>query len=99
MFNTIGEAALQNALRVHSVAAVGDKEAVVQKAMQASIPRPVEKSNDSRRTDMNPNDEDKNETKTRNRIEGNQVVLERYDRHGKLVKKIPPGYVPFGDIA
>jgi hypothetical protein len=99
MINTIGEATVQKAVREHPVAAVGDKEAVVQKAMQASVPRPVEKSNASRRSDMRQNDEDKPETTTRQRIEDNQVVLERYDRQGKLVKMTPPGYVPFGEIA
>ena len=49
--------------------------------------------------DMHQNDEEKNETTTRHRIEEGQIIVERYDRKGKLVKKVPPGYVPFGEIA
>ena len=99
MINTIGEYTVQQPARVHNGTAVGDKEALVQKSMQTSVPRPVEKSNDSRRSDMKQNGEEKTETTTRHRIEDGQVILERYDEQGKLVKKVPPGYVPFGEFA
>ena len=99
MINTIGEYTLQQAVRVNHGTTVGNKEALVQKSMQTSVPRPVEKSNESRRSDMKQNDEEKAETTSRHRIEDGQVILERYDQHGKLVEKVPPGYVPFGEIA
>lgn len=99
MINTIGEYTVQQTARVHQGTTVVDKEAVVQKSMQTSVPRPVEKSNDSRHSHMNQKDEEKSETTTRHRIEDDQVILERYDQRGKLVEKVPPGYVPFGEIA
>ena len=99
MINTIGESTVQQAVRSHQVTTGGDKEAMVQKTMQACVPRPVDKANDSRHSEMHQNDEEKSETTTRHRIEEGQVIVERYDRKGKLVKKVPPGYVPFGEIA
>ena len=99
MINIIGETTVQQTARYHQVPTGGNKEAIVQKSMQASVPRPVEKASDSRRSDMKQNDEEKSETTTRHRIEEGQIVVERYDRRGKLVKKVPPGYVPFGEIA
>jgi hypothetical protein len=41
----------------------------------------------------------KTETTTRLRLEEGKIVLEKYDRKGKLVKAIPPGYCPLSKIA
>jgi len=39
-----------------------------------------------------------NETmKSRNSLEEGQWIVEKYDSDGKLVKKIPPGFLPFGE--
>lgn len=37
------------------------------------------------------------ETKTRNVIENGKLIVEYYDRHGKLIRKNPPGYLPPGE--
>jgi hypothetical protein len=37
--------------------------------------------------------------KTRNNFEEGQLVVEQYDEDGNLVKKTPPGYLPFGEMA
>jgi len=29
-------------------------------------------------------------------IENGKVILEQYDRHGRLIRKTPPGYLPPG---
>jgi hypothetical protein len=99
MINTIGEFTAQQPLRAHQESTVGNQTAIVQKSVKSSIARPVDKTNNSRRSDMQNNDEEKDETTTRHRIEDGQVVLEKYNRQGKLVDKVPPGYVPFGEIA
>jgi len=36
-------------------------------------------------------------TSTRNIIENGKVILEKYDEYGKLIQRVPPGYVPFGE--
>jgi len=33
-------------------------------------------------------------TTTKNVIENGTVIVEQYDRHGKLIRKTPPGYLP-----
>ena len=37
--------------------------------------------------------------KSRTNLEDGQIIIEKYDSDGKLIKKIPPGYVPFGETA
>jgi hypothetical protein len=34
------------------------------------------------------------ETTTRNVIENGTLIVEQYDRHGKLIRKTPPGFLP-----
>ena len=37
------------------------------------------------------------QTTTKNVIENGKVILEQYDRHGRLICKTPPGYLPPGE--
>jgi hypothetical protein len=34
------------------------------------------------------------QTTTNNVIENGTLIVEQYDRHGKLIRKTPPGYLP-----
>ncbi|MGA9537227.1 MAG: hypothetical protein WBR24_15075 [Desulfobacterales bacterium] len=99
MINAIGEAIVQQTTRASFSSAVNDREVAVQKEMQARQKRPVEKTDDSQSLRRQPSDEEKTETTTRQRFEEGKIVLEKYDRRGKLVKAIPPGYVPLSKIA
>jgi hypothetical protein len=36
-------------------------------------------------------------TTTKNVIENGTLIVEQYDRHGKLISKTPPGYLPPGE--
>jgi len=36
-------------------------------------------------------------TTTQNVIENGKLIVEQYDRHGKLIRKTPPGYLPPGE--
>ena len=33
----------------------------------------------------------------KNVIENGNLIVEQYDRHGKLIRKTPPGYLPPGE--
>ena len=33
-------------------------------------------------------------TTTKNVIENGKLIVEQYDRHGKLIRKTPPGFLP-----
>jgi hypothetical protein len=35
---------------------------------------------------------------TRNQFEDGVLIVEKYDEDGRLVKKVPPGYLPFGEM-
>jgi hypothetical protein len=36
-------------------------------------------------------------TTTKNVIENGTLIVEQYDRHGNLIRKTPPGYLPPGE--
>jgi hypothetical protein len=36
-------------------------------------------------------------TTTKTVIENGKLIVEQYDRHGKLIRKTPPGYLPPGE--
>ena len=59
MINTIGEFTAQQILRTNQESAIGDQSAIVQKSIKASIARPVDKTINSRRSDMHKNAEEK----------------------------------------
>ncbi|MFZ0724199.1 MAG: hypothetical protein WCD88_13200 [Desulfobacterales bacterium] len=99
MINAIGEAIVQQTTRAILNSADHDQETAARKEIQARTARPVEKTDDSRRSGRRPADEEKTAATTRQRFEEGKIVLEKYNRRGKLVQKIPPGYVPFGEIA
>jgi hypothetical protein len=42
-------------------------------------------------------DQKVDQTKTKNVIENGKLIVEQYDRHGKLIRKTPPGYLPPGE--
>ena len=37
------------------------------------------------------------QTTNKNVIENGSVIVEQYDRHGMLIRKTPPGYLPPGE--
>ncbi|MEA3436341.1 MAG: hypothetical protein U9R43_07725 [Thermodesulfobacteriota bacterium] len=97
MINAIGEASIQQTMRTNQNNVVYDKEIIEQKATQAIQERPVEKKDDTPRSKMDTQSQDM--TSTRNIIENGKVILEKYDEDGKLIQRVPPGYVPFGERA
>ena len=38
-------------------------------------------------------------TMTKHAFEQGKLIVERYDQNGKLIRKTPPGYLPFDQIA
>ena len=97
MINAIGEAAVQQNLRANHNLTITDKDMAEQRVEQLRKERPVEKADESRNQGMNPG-HDENNTTSRQQIEDGRIVLEKYDENGRLVEKIPPGYLPFEEI-
>ena len=42
-------------------------------------------------------DQGTEQTTNKNVIENGSVIVEKYDRHGRLIRKTPPGYLPPGE--
>ena len=97
MINAIGEAALQQFVRTSYNAEIFDKHQEIQKSDKTKGHRPVEKSDDGQKAKTDFQSQDN--MKSRNSLEDGQIVVEKYDEDGKLVKKTPPGYLPFGEMA
>jgi hypothetical protein len=95
MINAIGEATMQQFVRMNYNAENYGKDLEVRKTDKIKAQRPIEKSEDGKKSEMNSQTE-KN-IRSHNILEGGQLVVEKYDEDGKLVKKIPPGYLPPGE--
>lgn len=66
----------------------------VQKDDKTREMRPVENAEDSPEPKMDL----PGETTTKTTIEENNIIVERYNKEGKLVNKVPPGFVPLSEM-
>ena len=97
MINAIGEATMQQFVRSNYNSETYDKDLEAQKTDKVKEHRPVEKSDDGQKPEMDLKSE--GEMKTRNNLEDGQITVESYDESGRLVKLSPPGYLPPGQTA
>ena len=96
MINAVGEANMQQTIRPIYYSQAHQKDLLTEKTNEHRKLRPVEKGEPGSESEMN---QQYFETTTKNNLEDGQLVVEKYDKNGKLIKKIPPGYLPFGDLA
>ena len=96
MISAIGEATMQPFIRTYH-AELFDPDQRMEKTDKIKKQRPVEESDDGRKSEMNLKSQDT--IKSRNSLEEGELIVEKYDADGKLVKKIPPGFLPFGETA
>ena len=97
MINAIAEATLQQFVRTSYNSEKIGKDQNIQKTNKIKKQRPVEGSEDGQKSEMSL--QPQNNTMTRNSLEDGQLMVEKYDENGKLIKKTPPGLLPFGEIA
>jgi hypothetical protein len=97
VFDTVGEAAVQQMTRGIVPASGTERDGRAQKAEAAREARPVERSNDSEKARSEAGADEG--TTTRNRLEDGKIIVEKYDEDGRLVRRTPPGFLPFGEIA
>jgi hypothetical protein len=95
MINAIGEATMQQFVRLGHNAETYGRDLEVRKTDKVKAQRPIEKSEDSQKPGLNFKAEQN--MKSRNSLEDGKLVVEKYDEDGKLVKKTPPGYLPIGE--
>jgi len=98
MLPAIGEAATQQTVRANYESEMHDQDLAVKKNNQIREQRPVEKTEDGSRSDLNLK---KEKEKTRkNKMEDNgDIVVEQYNERGDIVRKTPPGYVLGNEMA
>ena len=97
MINAIGEATIQQTVRTNHHISENERELSQVKDEQVRQQRPVEKTDKGTNTEMG--NEQFEQTSSRNTFEDGKIILEKYDEDGKLIKKIPPGFLPFSEMA
>ena len=97
MINAIGEATMQQIVRSNYNSETYDKDLEAQKADKVKEHRPVEKSKDGHKPEMDLKSE--KEIETRTSLENGQITVKSYDDSGRLIKVSPPGYLPPGQTA
>ena len=92
MLPAIGEAAMHHTVRANYESEMHDQDLAVKKSDQMRKKRPVEKTEDSSRSEMNLKQDE--ETTRKNKMEDNgEIVVEEYNENGEIVRITPPGYV------
>ena len=98
MLDAIGEAAIQQTVRTNYDRETHDQEIAVKKNHQNRENRPIEKPEDSSKSEMNLKEEES--TRRQNSFEEDgDIIVEEYNEDGEIVRKIPPGYVLQNEMA
>ena len=97
MINAIGDVAMQQTVRTNYSNENQEQAVIAKKTEQVKEKRPVEKANESSNSELNQRDDE--QTTAKNIIEDGKIIVEKYDKDGRLIRKIPPGYLPFGEMA
>jgi hypothetical protein len=98
MLNAIGESAMQYTVRANYDSEVHDQDLAIKKSDQIREKRPVEKTEDSSKSELNLRQEE--DTRRKNNFEEDgELIVEEYNEDGEIVRKIPPGYVLQNEMA
>jgi hypothetical protein len=92
MLNAIGEATMQQTVRANYDSEMHDQGLAVKKIGQIRRQRPVEKTEDSSKSELNLKQEEQTRRKNNVEDDGN-IVVEEYNENGEIVRITPPGYV------
>ena len=98
MLPAIGDATMQHTVRANYDSEMHNQDLTVKKSEQIREHRPVEKTEDSSRSEMNLKQEE--DTTRKNKMEENgEIIVEEYNENGEIVRKTPPGYVLENEMA
>lgn len=97
MLHAIGEAAMQHTVRTNFDSELQGQEIAIKKSDQIRKKRPIEKTEDSQRPDLNLKQEEN--TTRKNAFEDGKIIVEEYNENGEIVRKTPPGYVLSNELA
>ncbi|MEJ2220005.1 MAG: hypothetical protein P8X80_04245 [Desulfobacterales bacterium] len=97
MLHAIGEAAMQHTVRANYDSETYDQQVAVKKSNEVKAKRPVEKTEDSSKSEMDLKEDQ--ETRRKNAFENGDIIVEEYNENGEIVRKTPPGYVLSNEMA
>ncbi len=92
MLHAIGEATMQQTVRANYDSEMYNQDLAVKKSGEIRRQRPVEKTEDSYKSEMDLKQEEHTRRKNNVEDDGN-VVVEEYNENGEIVRKTPPGYI------
>jgi hypothetical protein len=98
MLHAIGEAAMQQTVRANYDSEMYDQDLAVKKSGQIRSQRPVEKTEDSSKSELNLKHEEQIRRKNNVEDDGN-IVVEEYNENGEIIRKTPPGYILSNEMA
>ena len=97
MLHAIGEAAMQQTVRTNYDSEMQHQDLAVKKSDQVRKKRPVEKTEDSQKSDLNLKQEE--DTIRKNKFEDGDIVVEEYNENGEIIRRTPPGYILSNEMA
>jgi hypothetical protein len=97
MLDAIGDAAMQQTVRANYDNEMHDQDLAVKKTEENRKKRPVEKTENSAKSEQNLKEEA--QTQKKNAFEDGQIIVEEYNEKGEIVRKTPPGYVLSNEMA
>jgi hypothetical protein len=95
MIEAIGDAAMQQTIRASYNNGNQEQAAIEDKNDQVRVNRTIENSDDSAKSQMDTQNQE--DTRAKTTFEDGQIIVEKYDQDGRLVRKIPPGYLPLNE--
>lgn len=96
MLDTIGDSSIRFTTKSDNNLAVEDKDVTNQRIDKIREERPVEKSDEGTKTDL---EQDKNNKNSKYQLEENKIVFEKYNKNGEVILRIPPAQKPVDEIA
>ena len=98
MLPAIGDATMQHTVRANYDSEMHSQDLAVKKSEQIRESRPVEKPEDSSKSEMNLKKDE--ETTRKNKMEDSgEIIVEEYNENGEIVRKTPPGYILSNEMA
>lgn len=88
MLDTIGQSNLRSVIRPENTSGTANNEQTTRQVKEVQATRPIEKTDEANNAKVDQENERKESTK--NRLENNEIVFEKYNSSGELIIRIPP---------
>ncbi len=93
MIGAVSDFNQQYNLKINHFYDLRDQIRIADELNQTGEKKKIESTNHSMQSDFK--FQSKDNTTTKNVFEEGKLLVERYDKNGKLIRITPPGYIPF----